>query len=68
MHTIAYECLIRRTFDRHELPSLIETIFSSEDRNEEIRRLSRDDAQMLIDVIDEVHSMLTCCCQSVCWN
>jgi len=40
----------------HELPSLIETIFSSKDEGNTIRCLPRDDAQTFIDVMDEVRS------------
>jgi hypothetical protein len=45
--------LIRRAFASHELPSLIETIFSSKDESDAIHCLLGDDAQAFIDVIDE---------------
>jgi len=46
--------LIGRSFNRHELPSLIEAIFSGEEEGDAIGCLCRDDAQTFIDVIDEV--------------
>jgi len=46
--------LIGRSFNRHELPSLIEAIFSGGDEGDAIGCLCRDDAQTFIDVIDEV--------------
>lgn len=51
--TLACERLIKRAFVVGELPSLIEAILSSRDDGETIRRLPRDDAQSLIDVVDE---------------
>jgi hypothetical protein len=45
--------LISRGFVPDELPSLIETIFSSKDESDAIRCLLGDDAQDFIDVIDE---------------
>ena len=45
--------LIRRAFAPHELPSLIEAIFSSKDEGDAIRGLLGDDAQTFIDMIDE---------------
>ena len=50
----------KRAFALHELPSLIEVIFSSQDEGDTIRRLLGDDAQAFIDVIDEVYSISTC--------
>ena len=51
--------LVKREFAPHELPSLIEAIFSSNDGDEMIRCLPRDDAQTFIDVIDEARSTFT---------
>jgi len=47
---------IRRAFVPHELPSLIEAIFSSEDEGGPIRPLLDDNTQIFIDVIDEARS------------
>ena len=46
--------LIRRAFTLHELPSLVEAIFSNNNASETIRSLLGDDAQTFVDVIDEV--------------
>jgi len=46
--------LIRRAFAPHELPSLIEVIFSGKGEGDAIRCLPGDDAQIFVDVIDEV--------------
>jgi len=48
--------LARRPFALHEIPSLVELIFSSLDEGDTIRRLLGDDAQASVDVIDEVYS------------
>ena len=48
--------LVRRAFALHELPSLIEVIFSSPDEGDAIRRLLGDDAQAFVDVIYEARS------------
>jgi hypothetical protein len=53
VNTPACGCLIRRAFTLDEIPSLIETIFSSEDESDAIRSLLGDDAQAFVDVIDE---------------
>ena len=45
--------LIRREFSLHELPSLIEAIFSDKNESDAIRCLFGDDAQTFIDVMDE---------------
>jgi hypothetical protein len=45
--------LIRRAFSLHELPSLLEAIFSGNDEADAISRLLGDDAQAFIDVMDE---------------
>lgn len=50
--------LIIRAFALHELPSLVETILSSKDGDETIRRLCANDAQILIDVMAEARSTL----------
>ena len=52
--TLACGRLIRRAFAPHELTSLVEAIFSSKDEGDAIRCLLADDAQIFIDVIDEV--------------
>ena len=46
----------RPAFALHELPSLIEVIFSSKDEGDTICRLLGDDAQAFVDVIDEARS------------
>ena len=53
--------LVRRAFALHELPSLIEVIFSSQDEGDTIRRLLGDDAQAFVDVIYEArpHPLIT---------
>ena len=51
--------LVRREFVPHELPSLINTILSSHDKDEMIRCLPGDDAQTFIDVMDEARSTFT---------
>jgi hypothetical protein len=51
--TPACEHLIGRAFALHELPSLIEAIFSSDDADDTIRCLLDEDAQTFIDVMDE---------------
>lgn len=53
-NTLACGRLIRRTFALHEFPSLIEAISLSKDEIDVVDCLSGDDAQALIDVIDEV--------------
>ena len=40
-------------FALHELPSLVEVIFSSRDEGDTIRRLLGDDEQAFVDVVDE---------------
>ena len=45
--------LVRRAFALHELPSLIEMIFSSQDESDTIRRLLGDDAQAFVDLMDQ---------------
>lgn len=50
--------MIRRAFTLHELPSLVEAIFSSKGEADATRRLQGDDAQVFIDVIDEACSTL----------
>jgi len=51
--------LVRRAFTPHELPSLIEVIFSSQDESDTIRRLLGDDVQAFVDVMDEACSTST---------
>jgi hypothetical protein len=63
--TIACGRLIRRAFAPHELSSLIDEALSKEDGTGSIRHLRADDAQMLIEVIDEVCSEFPCHCMSV---
>jgi hypothetical protein len=52
-NTTAFGHLIRREFVPNELSSLVEAVFAWEDAGDAIHRLSRDDAQTFIDVIDE---------------
>ena len=59
--TPAYERLIRRTFAPHELPSLIEAVFSSEDVSEAVRCLPGDEFQIFIDVTAEARFTFACC-------
>ena len=56
LDTPAFQRLISCTFDPDELPSLIEGVFSSEDQAEVIRSLRGEDAQIFIDVTDQVRS------------
>lgn len=48
--------LIKSEFAPDELPSLIETTLMHRDVRDKIRRLSKDDAQEFVDVIDEASS------------
>ena len=48
--------LIKSKFAPDEFPSLIMTTFAREDAGDRILNLGKDDAQALIDVIDEVCS------------
>jgi len=58
-NTPACQRLIKRAFTLLELPSLIETVFSSTGADDMIRRLCVDDAQTFVDVMDEVRSTLS---------
>lgn len=53
--------LVRREFIPDQLPSLIEAIFTCEDIDNTIRRLPRDDAQIFVDIMDEVCCALVHC-------
>lgn len=53
LDTPACKRLISRAFALHELPSLIEEIFSSKDADDTISHLHGDDTQAFVDVIDE---------------
>ena len=66
--TQACRRLIGRAFALHELPSLVEAIFSSKDEADAIRCLPGDGAQTFIDVIDEACSTLTYHPKSIDWN
>jgi hypothetical protein len=57
--TPARERLIKRAFALHELPSLIEAIFSGNDADDTIRCLLGEDAQTFIDVMDEARFTFT---------
>jgi len=50
----AWKQLISHGLSTDERVSLITSIFSDRDKTEEVERLSGDDAQTFIDVIDEV--------------
>ena len=50
--------LVGRAFALHELPSLIEAIFSNKDGGNTVNLLQGDDAQTFVNVIDEVRSLL----------
>ena len=52
--------LIKRAFTPHELPLLVEVVFSSKGERDVIRCLGEDDAQTFIDVIDEARFTLPC--------
>lgn len=54
--TQACQRLIKRAFAPHELPSLIEAVFSSANADDMIRCLCVDDVQTFIDVVGEVRS------------
>ena len=62
--TPAYERLIRRAFTLYEFPSLIEAISSGEDKSDTADHLRGDDAQTLIDVIDEARSPFASHCDT----
>lgn len=49
----ALERLTRREFSPGEFPSLMDEIFARRESEDEIRALSKDDAQAFIDVVDE---------------
>lgn len=49
----AWGRVIGHSFTPHELPSLLETIFSSQVGKEKIRSIHGDDAQDFVDVIDQ---------------
>ena len=53
----AWQRLITRAVPHHELPSLIETVFSGRE-TDVADRLKRSDAQAFIDIIDEVYRLL----------
>lgn len=59
-NTTAWKRLITRAFATDELLSLIETVLSSGDGDELICRLPQDDAQTLVDAIDEARSAFAC--------
>ena len=44
---------MRHEFVSDELPSLIEDIFTSNDVDDRINRLPKDDAQTFVDVVDQ---------------
>jgi len=68
LNTLACGRLIRRAFDLHELPSLIETIFSSKDESDEIHSLLGGDAQTFVDVMNEARYLFVYHRESVGWN
>ena len=51
--------MLRREFTSNELPSLIEAVLKSKNMDDRISCLSRDDAQILVDVLDEARLMST---------
>ena len=51
----AFERLVRHEFVPGELFPVIENFLTGGDPDHMIRRLSKDDAQTFIDVMDEVH-------------
>ena len=53
---LAWKRLIDHPLSTAERVSLITEIFSDRDRTEAVRRLSEEDAQSFIDVVDEVPS------------
>lgn len=54
---VACRRLIRHAFEPHELPSLTEAILSDENVEEMVRCLPVNDAQVLVDAIDEACSL-----------
>ena len=58
-YPLACTRLVRRAFAVHELPSLIDAIFSSDDEGDIILHLSGEDAQNFTDVINEARSPLS---------
>jgi hypothetical protein len=65
---VACRRLVRREFTPHQLPSLIEVIFSSGDGGEIACTLPGDDAQTFIDVIYEARSAFLGCRELVRWD
>ena len=53
LYAPAFGRLIRREFVSDELPSLIKDIFTSNDVDDRIIRLPKDDAQAFVNVIDQ---------------
>ena len=49
----ACDRLVKRAFAPHEIPFFVDTISSSKDEGDRISSLCQDDAQVLIDVMDE---------------
>ena len=54
--------LISRAFSPHELPSLIEEIFTRKDEVRTIGSFARDEAQSFIDIVHEVRPALLRLC------
>ena len=52
-HEQVLECLVSHSFPKDELASLLDTILSSEGSTHLFRCLRRDDAQVIIDILDE---------------
>ena len=50
---LGFKRLITRAFAPHELTSLVEAIFSSNDTGDTIHSLVGEDVQTFVDVIDE---------------
>ena len=53
-HEQVLQCLVSRSFSKDELPSLLDTIFSSGGSTRLLLRLQRDNAQVIVDILDEV--------------
>lgn len=52
-NALACSRLVKRAFALHEFPFLVDTISSNKDEGDRVGSLHRDDAQDLVDVMDE---------------
>ena len=52
-HEQALRCLVNRSFSKDELPSLLDTLFSGGGSTRLLRCLQRENAQVIVDILDE---------------